>query len=245
MAELYKDILVTHTTERHIAQVRLNRPRAANALTTGLLENLASALDALADADQVHAVVITGGAVLFSVGADINELTSPQHLLSEDNQRAGSYRRIFDFPKPMIAAVCGPALGGGCELAMAADIIIAGENATFGLPETKLGLIPGAGGTQRLVRAVGKSLAMHMILAGHQLTARDALDRGLVSAVVEPQNCIESAMKLAIEIAERPSEAIRYAKQSVLNAFSTNLNEGLDLEREYFVTLQRKTIETQ
>jgi enoyl-CoA hydratase len=220
-----------------VLELRLHRPRAANALSTMLLASLADTLEASAADDAVRAVVLTGGATLFSVGADPAAIVSPPAGEEHLAERTACHARIARFPKPLVAAVCGPAIGGGCELVLAADLVIAGESARFALPETALGLIPGAGGTQRLVRTVGKPLAMQMILAGTALTATDALRSGLVGEVVADEACLPRARALAHAIASRPARAVRLAKKTVLEAWELPLAEGLARERLAFLDL--------
>jgi enoyl-CoA hydratase len=220
-----------------LLELRLNRPRAANALSTTLLAAVADTLDAAAADDAVRAVVLTGGATLFSVGADPTAIVSPPGGEDRLAERTACHARIACFPKPLVAAVCGPAIGGGCELVLAADLVVAGASARFALPETTLGLIPGAGGTQRLVRTIGKPLAMQMILAGTELTAADALRAGLVGEVVADDACLPRARELAQAIAARPARAVRLAKEAVSQAWELPLAEGLARERLAFLEL--------
>lgn len=220
-----------------VCVLTLDRPEVRNALDTELLGELATALDTLAGDDTVRAAVITGGPRVFAAGADIRELAALDTLGVLDDPRPGLWRRIYRFPKPLLAAVNGYALGAGCELAMHADIVIAGRDARFGQPEIKLGTIPGAGGTQRLVRAVGKSLAMRMVLSGEPIDATTALAAGLVAAVTEPELTLETALALARELAARPPVAVRLAKEMVLKSFETSLADGLDQERKAFAIL--------
>jgi len=222
-----------------VLELRLDRPGAANALTTTLLCHLADTLGAAAGDPDVRAAILTGGATLFSIGADRGDVLADDPSSSPEGTdlRGAAYARIARFPKPLIAAVCGPAVGGGCELALAADIVVAGESARFSLPETGLGLMPGAGGTQRLVRVVGKSLAMEMILAGTELTAAAACRAGLASVVVADEACLSRARDLAGAIAARPAGAVQQAKEAVLQAFEMPLAAGLARERDRFLEL--------
>lgn len=220
-----------------VLELRFDRPRTANALSTTLLAAVADSLDDAAADDAVRAVVLTGGATLFSVGADPAALVCPPTGDEQLAERAACHARIAGFPKPLVAAVCGPAIGGGCELALVADLVVAGASARFALPETALGLIPGAGGTQRLVRTIGKPLAMQMILAGAALTATDALRAGLVGEVVTDEACLPRARELAQAIATRPPRAVRLAKEAVLAAWELPLAEGLARERLAFFEL--------
>ena len=214
----------------------LNRPKQLNALNTELLTLLAAALEA-ADADaDVKAVVITGGSRVFAAGADVAEMAGNDMVGMMASERPGLWARIGAFSKPLIAAVNGFALGAGNELVMQADIVIAGETAKFGQPEVGLGIIPGAGGTQRLLRIVGKSLAMKLVLSGELLSAKEALGAGLVAEVTIAEMTEERAVKLATTIA-KPSLAVKLAKQSLLNAYETTLQAGLAYEQQAFVSL--------
>jgi enoyl-CoA hydratase len=220
-----------------VVELRLDRPHRANALSNTLLTALAQALNNARIDDDVRAVVLTGGSTLFSVGADRADLLSPPAPEKTAFLRADCYARIAAFPKPLVAAVCGPALGGGCELVLVADIVVAGTSARFALPETGLGLIPGAGGTQRLARTIGRPLAMQMILAGTELTAAEALRAGLVGDVVSDEDCLPRARELAQAIASRPPQAVQAAKAAVLQSFELPLSAGLALERRLFLDL--------
>lgn len=224
-------------TERGVLVVTLNRPDAKNALRTQLLKELAEALDAISNDEAVRCVVITGGPKVFAAGADIKEMADLDSVGVLNDARPKYWARIAKFPKPIVAAVNGFALGGGCELAMHADIVIAGKNAQFGQPEINLGIIPGAGGTQRLIRTVGKSLAAKMVLAGEFIDAETAESAGLVAEICEPELTIERAVALATTIAKKPPLAAKLAKEALLNAFETSLTTGLDSERKAFVVL--------
>ncbi len=231
------ELLITPPSEAGVQLLTLNRPKAHNALNTALLGEIADALSAAASDDGVRAVVITGGDRVFAAGADIREMAGTSAIDVLRDPRAVQRNRIDRFPKPLIAAVNGYALGGGCELAMQADIIIAGETAQFGQPEINLGLIPGAGGTQRLLRAVGKSLAMKMILSGESIDARSALAAGLVAEVSQPELTIERALKLAARIAGKSPLAVQLAKEALQHAFDSTLEGGLQFERRSFALL--------
>ncbi|MBM3491138.1 MAG: 2,3-dehydroadipyl-CoA hydratase [Alphaproteobacteria bacterium] len=211
--------------------VTMNRPGALNALSGELLGALAQALDGWRHDEAVRAVVLTGGERAFAAGADIKEfpLQTPATQILEE--RAALFDAIGRFPKPLIAAVNGYALGGGCEVAMACDIIIAGETARFGQPEVNLGIIPGAGGTQRLPRTVGKSLAMLMCLAAEPIDAKRALSAGLVAEVTPKELTVERALAIAKAIVARPPLAVRVAKDLILRSYDTPLDAGLKLER--------------
>ena len=215
----------------HVRLIQLNRPKQLNALRARLMQQLQDALSAAAEDEDVRCVVITGDDRAFAAGADINELNAYTMVSMLNDTRMLNWDAIRAFPKPLIAAVNGFALGGGCELAMACDIIVAGEDARFGQPEINLGLIPGAGGTQWLPRAVGKSLAMKLNLTGEMIDAKTALAAGLVSDVVPPELTVDKALEIAQTIASKAPVAVRMAKAAVLKAFEMPLSAGLDYER--------------
>ncbi len=220
-----------------VLTITLHRPEALNALNTKLLEELADQLrDAQANAD-IKAVVITGSAKAFAAGADVREMATLDAVGVLRDPRVDHWKNITGFKKPLIAAVNGFCLGGGCELAMHADIIIAGEDAKFGQPEIKLGIMPGAGGTQRLLRAVGKSMAMQMVLTGEPISAEQAMGFGLISEITIPEATLERAQKVAQQIARHAPIAVEMAKDSVLKAFDTDLASGLLYERKAFTLL--------
>ena len=224
-------------SEGNVGIVRLNRPGALNALSSALMKELVSALEDFEEDEQIHCIVITGSDRIFSAGADIkdmSELNSVQALKEGNLERFDQLQRVA---KPLIAAVSGYALGGGLELAMACDIIVCGEGAKLGQPEINIGVMPGGGGTQRLTRAVGKYKAMDMILTGGQITAREALDHGLVSRVVPNESYFSEAMKVAREIAAKASLAVRIAKESILRSYEATLSEGLEFEHRNFYLL--------
>jgi len=228
--------ILTETRGR-VGLITLNHPQAMNALNGTLLSELMQAL-ATFDADEaIGAMVITGSERAFAAGADIKEMaeTSAVDMLT------GSFVELFDgirkVRKPVIAAVSGYALGGGCELAMSCDMIVASETAKFGQPEVTIGVIPGAGGTQRLTRAVGKALAMEMVLNNRMLTAGEAAHFGLVNRVVPMERLLEEALALASEVAGRAPLAVRLGKEAVNKAFELSLTEGLEAERRAFYML--------
>lgn len=229
--------LIVQPPEKGVSLITLHRPEALNALSTELLGELAEALD-LAEGDSaIGAVVITGSRKAFAAGADITEMAERDLVGILEDPRVGHWQRIAAFSKPLVAAVNGFALGGGCELAMHADILIAGRDARFGQPEINLGIIPGAGGTQRLLRAVGKSLAMQMVLTGEAIDARHAQRAGLVSEVTEPELTVERALQIARIIAGKAPLAVRLAKEALLKAQDLDLASGLRFERHAFTVL--------
>lgn len=233
---VYEDLIVA-PVEASVLLVTLNRPAARNALRTATLAELAAVLGAAMVDPGVGAVVIAGSEKFFAAGADIKEMAAlgPVELLADARPR--HWRHIAAFPKPLIAAVNGYALGGGCELAMHADIIIAGSGAQFGQPEINLGIMPGAGGTQRLARVVGKSRAMQMVLGGEPIDAATALQCGLISEVLPPDQVLARALALASSIAAKAPLALRAAKESVLLASEAGLSVALETERKSFVLL--------
>lgn len=232
----FEDLLVTRP-EPGVLLVTLNRPAARNALRTATLEQLAQVLDAATASAEVGAVVLTGSDRFFAAGADLKEMAAMGPIELWADARPRYWKRITAFPKPLIAAVNGYALGGGCELAMHADIVIAGDGAQFGQPEINLGVIPGAGGTQRLARVVGKSRAMQMVLSGEPIDAVTAVQCGLASEVLPVADVLPRALTLARTIAAKAPLAVRAAKESVLLAYETGLAPALEAERKAFVLL--------
>ncbi|RME07566.1 MAG: enoyl-CoA hydratase [Anaerolineae bacterium] len=229
----------TILTEVHgrVGLVRLNRPKALNALNSQLLHELMDALEAF-DRDQaIGAMVVSGSEKAFAAGADIKQMATASAVEMLTNDFIPAFDRIRGIKKPVIAAVAGWALGGGCELALSCDMIVAAENARFGQPEITIGVIPGAGGTQRLTRAVGKALAMEMVLNNRTLSAEEALRYGMVNRVVPVERYLEVALELAAEIAARAPLAVRLAKEMVNQAFETGLSDGLADERRAFTLL--------
>ena len=221
-----------------VALLTLDRPEALNALNFALLEELVVALEALDRDPACRAIVITGsGEKAFAAGADIKELAiqTPVTLLRDDE--FSRWERIKRIRTPLIAAVRGHALGGGCELAMTCDLLVAGDDAQFGQPEIRLGVIPGAGGTQRLTRAIGKAKAMDMILTGRTMSAQEADLHGLVTKVVPAAETLTAALDLAARIASMPPVAVLAAKEAVNRAFEVSLEAGLELERRDFFLL--------
>lgn len=224
-------------SEQGVTCITLNRPEARNALSTALLGEIAQVLDDIRHNDAIRCVVISGGPVVFAAGADLAEMSAMNLTDTLTDVRPQHWASISAFSKPIIAAVNGYALGGGCELAMHADIIIAGASAQFGQPEINLGIIPGAGGTQRLIRAVGKALATKMVLTGEFIDARSALSAGLVAEVTQDELTIERAITLARIIASKSPLAVQQAKACLNKSFETTLSSGLDFERKTFVML--------
>ena len=229
----YENILLE--TRGKVALITLNRPKALNALSPDLTRELGVALDALEHDDSVAVVVITGSDKAFAAGADIKVMKDWSYMdVYKADFITASWERLASFRKPTIAAVAGYALGGGCELAMMCDFIIAADSAKFGQPEITIGTIPGAGGTQRLARFVGKSKAMEMVLSGRMMNADEAERCGLVSRVVPAADLLDDVMKTASRIAEMSGPTVMMAKESVNRAFETTLQEGVRFERRLF-----------
>src|SRR5688572_9163658 len=230
-------VLVERQAEQRTALVRLNRSKQLNALNGAVMDALCAALEELDRDDGVRAIVVTGNERAFAAGADIGEMAGATPIEMLITNRIGQWDRIRKITKPVIAAVNGWALGGGCELAMTLDLIVAGEGAKFGQPEISIGVIPGAGGTQRLTRAIGKSRAMRMILTGDSITARDTEAAGLVAAVTQDELVVEDALALAATIAAKSPLALRMAKEAVNAAFEMSLTDALAHERRLFYLL--------
>ena len=215
----------------------LNRPQQLNALSSALVKELSLAMEAFDQDEEIRAIVLTGGEKVFAAGADIKEMVDATPFDERLHGRLVFRDRINRFSKPIIAAVSGYALGGGCELAMSCDIIIASETARFGQPEINIGVIPGSGGTQRLTRIIGKHRAMGMVLTGEHLSAFEAERFGLVNKVVPVELLLEEAKSIAKKIATKSPLAVKLAKESILKANNTSLDEGLDFERKSFFLL--------
>ncbi len=227
-------------TEGKIGIVTLNRPQALNALSIAVMDAVAEALGGFDRDPAINAMVLAGLPKAFAAGADISELKNITGAAGAEKQltcHLGHWDKIALLKKPVIAAVSGFALGGGCELAMACDMIVASETAVFGQPEVQIGVMAGAGGTQRLTRIVGKNISMEMNLTGRRLTAREALSMGLVNKVVPVESYLSEAKKLAHTIAAQPALAVQAAKASVLAAVDMKLSEGLSFERLSFFRL--------
>jgi enoyl-CoA hydratase len=223
--------LVLVEREGPVAVVLLNRPEQLNALSDELMDELVHTLEELDRDKAVRAIVLGGNERAFAAGADIGELAHASAIDLYYQRRVERWDAIRGLWTPLVAAVSGYCLGGGCELALSCDLILASETAQFGQPETGLGIIPGAGGTQRLTRAIGKALAMDVILSGRRLTAREALQAGLVARVVAKEAWLEEAKRVARDIAEKGPVATRLAKESVDRAYETTLSAGLEAER--------------
>ena len=228
----YENIILDRT--ERVAKITLNRPKALNALNSALIGELNAALDDLDADDAISAIVLTGNEKAFAAGADIKEMQGKNFVDAYSGDFIGPWERITNCRKPVIAAVAGYALGGGCELAMMCDFIIAADNARFGQPEITLGVIPGAGGTQRLTRAVGKAKAMEMILTGRMIGAEEAERANLVSRVVPVAELMDETMKVAERIAHLSQPVVAMAKSAVNRAFETGLAEGVRYERAVF-----------
>lgn len=218
----------------HIALVTLNRPKVLNALSTDLMQELVDCFLKLDTNPEVRVIILTGSDKAFAAGADIAQMVSATPIDQINDQRFRTWEMLKLITKPVIAAVNGFALGGGCELAMSCDLIIAGEDAKFSQPEIKIGTIPGAGGTQRLTRAIGKSKAMMMVLTGEMIDAKTAYEWGLVAKVVPSITLLQETFELALKISERAPVAIRLAKEAVNKSYEMTLKDGMDFERRNF-----------
>ncbi len=232
----YTDILLHHPWQGdpQVACVQLNRPKALNALSTDLMKELVHCLFRLDDDPNVRVIVLTGSDRAFAAGADIGQMATSTPVDQILDQRFRTWAQLSLLTKPIIAAVNGFCLGGGNELAMSCDIVIAGEDAKFGQPEIKIGTIPGAGGTQRLTRAIGKSKAMMMVLTGEMIDAKTAFEWGLVAKVVPGATLLQEAYELAKIITQRAPVAVRLGKEAVNKAFEMTLKDGMDFERRNF-----------
>lgn len=231
----YENVIIEKDST--IGVVTLNRPQALNALSYGLVKDLSLAMQELDQDPEVRVIIVTGGEKVFAAGADIKEMADKGPFDGPVLERLAYRDKINKVAKPVIAAVNGFALGGGCELAMSCDIIVASENARFGQPEVNLGIIPGSGGTQRLTHVLGKHRAMELVLTGDTLTATDAERLGLVNRVVPNELVLEEAKNIAKRIAAKPVLAIKAAKEAVLKSANAPLDEGLEFERKSFYLL--------
>ena len=230
------EMILTETRGR-VGLITLNRPQVMNALNNQLMREAMDALEAFDKNDTISAMVITGNEKAFAAGADIKEIANKSIQQMMDTDHIAVFGRIRTIRKPVVAAVSGWTLGGGCEIAMSCDMIVASQTARFGLPEVTIGVIPGAGGTQRLTHAVGKALAMEMILNNRMLSAQEALQHGLVNRVVPVDAYLDEALKLAEEIASRAPLAVRAAKKMINQTYERTLAEGLTVEKQEFYNL--------
>jgi len=231
----YQNLIVE--TKGRVGVIRLNRPQALNALNRALVGELSQAIDAFDADENIGCILLTGNEKAFAAGADIKEMADKSFIEAYLGNFVANWDQAARARKPIVAAVAGFALGGGCELAMQCDIVIAADNAKFGQPEIKLGVIPGIGGTQRLTRAVGKAKAMDLILTGRMMDAAEAEKSGLVARVVPAANLMEEAMKVADTIAGMSLPSVLAAKEAVNRAFESGLSEGVMFERRIFHSL--------
>jgi enoyl-CoA hydratase/carnithine racemase len=226
--------LVETSVDNRVALLRLNRPEARNALSPELMAELAAELERLDPDPEVRCIVIAGSEKVFAAGADIRAMSERTFAEALYHPAASFWKRLAMLKTPLVAAVSGWALGGGCELALACDMIVASETAVFGQPEINLGIIPGGGGSQRLTRVLGRQLAMELVLTGRRVDAAEARELGFVNRVVEGDAWLEAALALAGEVAEQPPLAARLAKQAVVAAEETTLSAGLEEERRLY-----------
>ncbi|KAI8885659.1 ClpP/crotonase [Backusella circina FSU 941] len=230
--------LINVETKDKVALVTLNRPEALNALNNDIIHEVNDAFKSFDNDDRIGAIVLTGSKKAFAAGADIKEMMNKRYVDTYTNNLLGHWAEILKIKKPVLAAINGYALGGGCELAMACDILYAGENAVFGQPEIKLGIIPGGGGSQRLIRAIGKSKAMEMILGGSMnLDAQKALQYGLVSKVFPVDDLVDETVKVAQHIADRGIVSVQLAKTLINQSYEIPLRQGLHAEITLFQSL--------
>ena len=232
-----EDALILTETHDRVGLLRINNPKALNALSNPLVTALMDALEAFDADDAIGAMLVTGNERAFAAGADIKEMADETPESMAEKAHIAPFDRIMGIQKPVIAAVSGWCLGGGNELAMSCDMLVASETAQFGQPEINLGVMPGAGGTQRLTRAVGKVIAMEMVLNNRTLSANEALHYGLANRVVPVERYLDEALELAQEIAVRAPVALRMGKAAVNQAFDTYLKDGIQAEREAFYGL--------
>ena len=235
MTLTYRNILTS--TEDQIGIVTLNRPTVLNALSHDLMDELVKALEEFDKDENIRVIILTGSERAFAAGADIKEMSDETTISILNKDRFATWDRVRNIKKPIIAAVSGFALGGGCELVMTCDMIVASETAQFGQPEINIGVIPGAGGTQRLTRIVGKHKAMEIILTGRSITANEAHAMGLVNRVAPVELYLDEAKALAKEIAKKSPVAVKLAKEAILKSYDGSLVEGLEFERKNFYML--------
>jgi enoyl-CoA hydratase len=232
----YTNIIVSRPFDG-VSAIQLNRPKVLNALNTKTMSEILQALRESDNDETARCTVIHGDERAFAAGADIRELADSTSIQMVIRNPFSAWEDIRGIKKPIIAAVSGFALGGGCELAMICDMIVASETAQFGQPEIKIGIIPGAGGTQRLTKAVGKARAMEIVLTGRNITAQEAFDMGLITRLTPAADWLTSAFKLAQEIASMPPIAIREAKEAIMKSFDLSIEVGLEFERKNFYLL--------
>ncbi len=223
--------------DRHVAVIRINRPKVLNALNLELMQDLAALMEQYDADDSIRVILLAGSQRAWAAGADISDMATATRADMESRDQFAQWNRIKAIRKPIVAAVSGFALGGGCELMMHCDVVVCSENAKIGQPEINIGVMPGAGGTQRLTRAVGKAVAMDIVLSGRFLSAKEAMIFGLVSRVVPKEHWFDEAMNVAQAIATKAPISLRHAKESVLNADEIPLNDALGRERELFYML--------
>lgn len=233
----FEYILTENQVAPYVGLIKLNRPKELNALNLQLMGEIKTALQVFDEDDNIRCIVITGNERAFAAGADIKQMAGRTAIDMLKIDQFSTWDSIRRTKKPIIAAVSGFALGGGCELCMLCDMIVASDTAQFGQPEINIGVMPGAGGTQRLTKAVGKALAMEMVLTGRFISAQEALNAGLINKIVPVALYLEEALKMASSIAEKSPIAVQMAKESVLKAFDTTLQEGLFFERKNFYML--------
>jgi enoyl-CoA hydratase len=231
----YQNIVVSR--EQRIGIVVLNRPKVHNALNAEMMSELVDALEMLDQEEGIRCLILTGNDKAFAAGADISEMVEAGAVEMLQRNNIARWDRMMRISKPIIAAVSGYALGGGCELALLCDLIIASETARFGQPEINIGVIPGAGGTQRLTKTLGKYKAMELVLTGGMVSAQEAERLGLVNRVAPVETYLDEAKKLALEICQRSPLALKLAKEVILKALDTSLRDGLDFERKCFYLL--------
>ena len=229
--------LILVETDGPVGIIRINRPKVLNALNPTLMTKLAEQMEAFDKDDSIHVIVLAGNDRAFAAGADIGDMAERSAIEMYYRDQFATWERLKRVKTPIVAAVSGYALGGGCELMMHCDVIVASETAQIGQPEINIGVMPGAGGTQRLTRAVGKAMSMDVILTGRFLSAKEALAAGLVSRVVPREHYFTEAVRIAQDMAKKGPIALRLAKEAVLKAHETTLTEGLEYERKLFYLL--------
>ncbi|MDQ3020388.1 MAG: enoyl-CoA hydratase-related protein [Bacteroidota bacterium] len=240
LSRQYKNILVSeieNSKTLKVGLIKLNRPDVLNALNIELMKEVIEALEVFDKDNEIGCIVLTGSEKAFAAGADIKEMADASAIEMLLRNQFARWDKIRKVKKPVVAAVSGFALGGGCELAMTCDIIIAAESAKFGQPEINLGVIPGAGGTQRLTKAIGKARAMEMILTGKMFSAKAMFEAGLVTKVVDNDLYLDEAIELAKDIASKPTIAVQLAKEAILKSFDSTIESGLEFERKNFYLL--------